>query len=298
MDHVATIVAAPDRPALTAALAERLRRALRAVGAEVAEAAWLAPGAALDLAFAGAAPASAETAVRAALDGAPADVLCQPCAGRRKAVLVADMDSTIVTTETLDELAGVAGIKDRIAPITARAMNGEIDFAEALRQRVAMLAGLPEEALARVLAATEIMPGARALVRTMRAHGALTALVSGGFAHITGAVREAVGFDLDRSNRLEVAGGRLTGRVVEPILDRNAKLATLEELCRRQRVAAAAAAAVGDGANDLPMLLAAGLGVAFRAKPSVARAAAFRVEHADLTALLYAQGYRRDDIVP
>jgi len=234
--------------------------------------------------------------VRAALDGAPIDAIATPAEGRRKRLLVADMDSTIVTSETLDELADFAGLKDRIAAITARAMNGELDFKAALRERVAMLKGLPVEALEHTWQRVRLTPGARELVVTMRAHGACTVLVSGGFSFFTSRVAALCGFDLHRSNTLLDDGTVLTGQVAEPILDRDTKLATLTELAAERGLELSATLAVGDGANDLDMLRAAGLGVAFRAKPIVAAEARARVDHADLRALLFAQGYRSTDI--
>ncbi|WP_198369530.1 phosphoserine phosphatase SerB [Roseomonas rosulenta] len=266
--------------------------ALAALGAATGTPDWLAPAEAADLPFAGLAPDQADAAARAALAGASVDVIAQSAAGRRKRLLVADMDSTIVTTETLDELAGQAGIKDRIAAITKRAMNGELDFEGALRERVGMLAGLPVEALQRTWDETELMPGARELVATMRANGARCALVSGGFTFFTGRVAALVGFHEHHSNTLLEADGRLTGHVADPILGRNAKLATLKHLAAQGGIGLDATLAVGDGANDLDMIQAAGLGVAFRAKPVVAAAARARVDHADLRALLFAQGYR------
>ncbi len=211
---------------------------------------------------------------------------------RRKRVLIADMDSTIVQTETLDEIAAEAGIKDRIAAITARSMAGEIDFADALIERVAALKGLEEAALSRTLARTRVMPGAAALVQTMRAHGATCWLVSGGFSYFTSHIAQLVGFHADRSNRLCIDQGRLTGEVEWPILDRDAKLSALQELCAEAGVSLAESVAVGDGANDLAMIQAAGMGVAFKAKPAVKEAARFQVNRADLTTLLYFQGYR------
>ena len=207
------------------------------------------------------------------------------------------MDSTIVTSETLDELAAHAGLKDQVAAITERAMRGEIDFKGALRERVAMLTGLPEDALAQTLAGIELTPGARTLVRTMRAAGAYTALVSGGFGYFTSRVAAMCGFDEDRANSLLIEDGALTGKVGEPILDRESKLATLEELAVSKNVPLSATMATGDGANDLPMIQAAGLGVAFRAKPAVEEAAPAAIRHGDLTALLYLQGYRRPQFV-
>jgi phosphoserine phosphatase len=202
------------------------------------------------------------------------------------------MDSTIVTGETLDELADFAGLKTRIAAITARAMNGELDFKVALRERVAMLKGLPLGALEQTWQRVRLTSGARELVATMRANGAVTALVSGGFTFFSGRVAALVGFDLHRSNELLDDGAVLTGAVAEPILDRHTKVATLRELAARDGLGSEATLAVGDGANDLDMLREAGLGVAFHAKPIVAAAARARVDHADLRALLFAQGYR------
>ena len=236
-------------------------------------------------------------AVRAALDGAAIDAIVTPAVGRRKQLLIADMDSTIVTGETLDELADFAGLKERIAAITARAMNGELDFKAALRERVAMLRGLPLEALERTWERVRLTPGARELVATMRAHGACAALVSGGFTFFTGRVAALCGFDLHRSNTLLDDGAALTGQVAEPILDRGTKLATLTALAADRGLPLSATLAVGDGANDLDMLRAAGLGVAFHAKPTVAAAAQVRVDHADLRALLFVQGYRADEFV-
>jgi phosphoserine phosphatase len=229
--------------------------------------------------------------VRAALDGDRVDIIATPTKGRRKSLLIADMDSTIVTGETLDELAAFAGVGERIAAITSRAMNGELDFKQALRERVAMLKGLSVAALEQTWRGMRLTPGALELVATMKAYGAFTALISGGFTYFTSRIAANVGFDLHRANELLDDGTRLTGLVAEPILDRSAKLATLHELAARQRQPLSAVLAVGDGANDLDMLLAAGLGIAFHAKPIVAAAARARVDHANLRALLFAQGY-------
>jgi phosphoserine phosphatase len=294
MPHVLTLVAAPG--ALAPRHLAAARAALEGLGAELGPADWLAEGEAADLPFGGLAAEQAMAAARAAMPGEPLDLLAQPAAGRRKRLLLADMDSTIVTTETLDELAAFAGLKDRIAAITARAMNGELDFREALRERVAMLAGLPAAALEETWRTTELMPGARELVATMRANGAHCALVSGGFDVFTGRLAELVGFHEHHSNRLEMRGDALAGTVAEPILDKHAKLATLKELAARHGLALAETSAVGDGANDLPMLRAAGLGVAFRAKPAVLAEARFSVRHGDLRALLFAQGYKASEI--
>ena len=254
----------------------------------------LAPGEAADIAL----PGPPDMAVvRAALDGAAIDAITTPAEGRRKGLLVADMDSTIVTGETLDELADFAGLKPRIAEITARAMNGELDFKAALRKRVGMLKGLPVTALEQTWQRIRLTPGARELVATMRSHGAYTVLVSGGFSFFTGRVAALCGFDRHRSNVLLDDGAVLIGSVAEPILDRDTKLATLSEIAAERRLPLSATLAVGDGANDLDMLGAAGLGVAFRAKPIVAATARARVDHTDLRALLFAQGYRASDVV-
>ncbi len=206
------------------------------------------------------------------------------------------MDSTIVVGETLDELAGEAGLRDPIAAITKRAMDGERDFKAALRERVAMHAGLSALAVERTLSGLQLTSGAKTLVACMRRHGAFTVLVSGGFEAFTSRVREMAGFDAAMGNRLEINHGCLTGRVIAPILDRNAKATTLRRRAESHGVALAATLAVGDGANDLDMLATAGLGIAFRAKPVAAERAHARIDHADLTALLYVQGYRAAEI--
>lgn len=295
MSHVLTLVAGAGPDSLPPSLIERATQALAEAGAAVADPDWLSPARACDLAFEAAVPAAAS--LRDLLAGAAVDFAVQPQAGRRKALLVADMDSTIVTSETLDELADALGLKAEIAAITARTMAGELDFAQALRARVARLAGLPSAALDRTLARIELSPGARALVRTMKAHGTYCLLVSGGFSHFTSAIREACGFDEDRSNHLVLENGQLTGEVAEPILGREAKLEILRELVEARGITLDAACAVGDGANDLAMLQAAGLGVAYRGKPATRAAARFCVDHGDLTALLYFQGYRESEFV-
>ncbi len=249
---------------------------------------WLAPGRAVEF-HAPRAPDRA--ALRSLLSHPAVDIFLTRPRGRRKAVLVADMDSTIITGETLDELAGFAGVKDQVAAITARAMNGELDFKAALRERVRLLKGLRLAALEETWKRVTFSRGARALVATMNAHGATTALVSGGFTFFTSRVAAALGFSLHRANTLLDDGAALTGEVAEPILDKEDKLAALKELAAARGARLAATLAVGDGANDLPMLQAAGLGVAYHAKPVVAAAVANRVEHTDLTSLLFAQGY-------
>jgi phosphoserine phosphatase len=283
MRYILTLIAARERVALSDA---RIRRVRQETNGEVT---ILSPGEAADITLEGAPDLDA---VRAALDGAAIDAIAMPAEGRRKRLLIADMDSTIVTGETLDELADFAGLKERIAAITARAMNGELDFKEALRERVAMLRGLPLDALEKTWQRVRLTAGARELVQTMRAHGAFTVLVSGGFNFFTTRVGALCGFDMQRSNTLLDDGSALIGKVAEPILDRDTKLATLRELAAERQLSMSETLAVGDGANDLDMIRAAGLGVAFHAKPVVAAAAQARINHGDLRALLFAQGYR------
>ncbi|WP_137178375.1 phosphoserine phosphatase SerB [Roseomonas sp. AR75] len=292
MPHTLTLIA--PLGALDAALLGKARAALDALGGAPGTPDWLSENEAADIPFTGS-PEQAVAAVQAALGGAPVDAIAQPREGRRKGLLVADMDSTIVTTETLDEIAAFAGLKEKIAAITARAMNGELDFREALVARVAMLEGLDVSALEATWEQTPIMPGAQALVATMRAHGAMCCLASGGFTFFTGRVAEKLGFHEHVSNTLIVQDGKLTGRVAEPIFGRDGKLATLTCLASANGLPMEATLAVGDGANDLDMIQAAGLGVAYRAKPAVAAASRARVDHGDLTALLFAQGYRRSE---
>ncbi len=263
---------------------------------------WLASGIAADILFAPDAPfdnRAFSDRLRAAVHPRPLDVVVQPAAGRRKELLLADMDSTMIGQECIDELAEHAGLKAHVAAITERAMRGEIEFAPALRERVALLRDVPVAAVDRVIdLRISLTPGARTLVATMRKNGAYTCLVTGGFTLFTRRIAAMIGFDENRANTLEVdAGGRLTGRVIEPIFGRDGKLATLTELMHRLGLVPDATLVAGDGANDIAMLEAAGLGVAFHAKPKVAAAAAARIDHGDLTALLYAQGYRREEFV-
>ncbi len=226
------------------------------------------------------------------------DVVLQPDGPRRRRVLLADMDSTMIEQECIDELAAHAGVGEQVADITARAMNGELDFAGALDERVALLRGLPVEVVDTVLAERITpRPGGPELLATMAAAGGYAALVSGGFTLFTRVIAERLGFDEHRANTLEVAEGRLTGRVVLPVVGQEAKLRALEEISGRLGLGRDDVVAVGDGANDLPMLQAAGLGVALHAKPAVARQVLVRVNHGDLTAVLYLQGYAEDEFV-
>lgn len=264
-----------------------------------AEVAVLSHNHAVDLHFTASRPnADIAADLRACLAGLPVDLVVQPGSNRRKRLFLADMDSTMIGQECIDELADAAGLKAHVSAITERAMRGEIAFEPALRERVALLKGLPigivDEMIAKRITLT---PGGIELVRTMKANGAYTALVSGGFTVFTGPISAKIGFDMHRSNVLEIADGKFAGTVTEPILGKEAKRASLEELRARFSLAPEATMAVGDGANDLAMLEEAGLGVAFHAKPIVAEAAHARVDHGDLSALLYFQGYRDEEIV-
>jgi phosphoserine phosphatase len=295
MSLVATLISTSASPALDSRAIERAQRALGSAQLPV----WLEPGVAADIPFA--APAENLRALadelRAGLGGAPIDVVLQPASDRRKKLLLADMDSTMVGQECIDELAEHAGVKHQVAAITERAMRGEIEFEPALRERVALLKGLPAALAEEVLRSRiRLNPGARALVATMRRNSAYTCLVTGGFTLFSEPVAAMIGFDEHRANRLLVDGsGRLTGKVAEPIFGRGSKLAALVELTGRRNLLPQETLAAGDGANDIPMIEAAGLGIAYHAKPRVAAAAAARVDHGDLTALLYAQGYRRHE---
>lgn len=295
MNNVLTLVTGAGR--LDESIVSHVEMTLRGAGATVGAIDWLAYGIAVDLPFDDMdTPDAVDLAVEA-IEDLPVDAVAQPAGGRRKRLLVADMESTIIENEMLDELAGEVGLRDQIAAITARAMNGELDFEGALRERVGLLEGLDEAALERTRGMIRFMPGCRELVATMRASGAYCALVSGGFSYYTGYVREAVGFDMDQANRLEIADGKLTGKVIDPVLGRDAKRERLRALADTRGIPIEATMAVGDGANDLDMLAEAGLGVAYHAKPVVARSARARIDHADLTALLYLQGYREDEII-
>ncbi|HEV2675173.1 MAG TPA: phosphoserine phosphatase SerB [Aliidongia sp.] len=295
-DHVLTLIAAA-RDGLAAETVDAIADALRHLGADVGRPDWLAPGTACDVPFAELNDDQADAAARALLGDAPVDVLAQPTAERRKRLLIADMESTLIENEMLDELADYVGKRQEIARITARAMNGELDFRGALDARVKLLAGLGENVLDESAKLIRYMPGARALVATMQANGARTAIVSGGFRCYTALVARELGVDREFGNMLEVKRGKLTGRVVPPVLGREAKLETLVRLAAEASLPLAATLATGDGANDLDMIGAAGLGVAFRAKPIVAGKAKWRITYGDLTALLYAQGYRAGEIV-
>ncbi|MDR6952230.1 phosphoserine phosphatase [Ancylobacter sp. 3268] len=289
--HYAVLVANPAAPAVDAALTARAAALLP--GAHPPRV--LAEGIAVEIGFSGTADIEA---LRTALAPAPVDIALVAAEGRRKKLFLADMDSTMIGQECIDELADYAGMKAHVAAITERAMRGEIAFEPALRERVALLKGLPVAVVDEVIAERiRLTPGGIELVRTMRAHGARTLLVSGGFTLFTRRIAATIGFDADRANELIVEAESFAGTVAEPILGREAKLAALIETRESLGLAAHETMAVGDGANDLAMLEAAGLGIAYHAKPAVAAAAQIRIDHADLTALLYLQGYARDAFV-
>ena len=283
----ATLIASPG--VLDPALVEALRNAWGG-GAAL----WLAPDEAVE--FTMTEVPGNRWEVWQTLQDSRVDLVVQPAEGRRKKMLLADMDSTMIEQECIDELAEVAGVGPHVREITARAMNGELDFEGALLERVALLRDLPENVIGEVLASRiTYMPGGAELVATMRANGAYAALVSGGFTAFTRAVAATLGFDEHRANTLQVQDGRLLGDVARPILGRAAKVQALEEISTRIGISHADVIAVGDGANDLGMLGRAGAGVALHAKPSVAAQCDIRINHGDLTALLYLQGYAKDE---
>jgi phosphoserine phosphatase len=296
MPYIASLISNPQHPALDGRLLERVAAVLPGSGLPV----WLEPGVAADIPFT---PSGADVSdlvgiARAALEGAAVDLNLVPAEGRRKFLLIADMDSTMIEQECLDELAGLVGLEEHVAAITERTMRGELAFESSLRERVALLKGLPVSSVGTLIREhITLMAGGRTLIATMRVHGARTALISGGFTLFTGPVAEKIGFDEHRGNVLDLDGSAFAGTVTEPILGRDAKRMALIELRDKLGLAPPQTLAVGDGANDLAMLGEAGLGVAFRAKPAVAAAAGARIEHGDLTALLYLQGYRSDEFV-
>lgn len=300
-DQVIVLIAAPGKARIDEMV---LGEAIAAVGPFAPELRWLdeAGRTACEIAFTPPPshfnPRSLEERLRGRLAGLPVDVAALPLGGRRKKLLIADMDSTIIGQECIDELAAHAGVGKEVAEVTERAMRGELDFRGALRERLRRLKGLSEEAVAEVIEQRIcINNGAEVLVRTMKAHGARTALVSGGFIPFARHVAEQVGFDFFRANELPVKDGKLTGEAAEPILGKDAKLETMLELVAEMGISTEDVLAVGDGANDAAMIKAAGLGVAYHAKPVLAEAADARIAHNDLSALLYLQGYRREEFV-
>lgn len=287
--YIVTLLCNPATPCLDATLLDSLRNAWGGGSAQ-----WLAPDIAAEFAL-DTVPDN-QWNVWEDLQVLGIDLILQPAANRRKKMLLADMDSTMIEQECIDELAEEAGVGTRVKEITARAMNGELDFDGALTERVALLKGLPETVITQVLDnRISLMPGGRQLLATMKANGAYAALVSGGFTAFTTRIATELGFDENRANTLLVAEGKLTGEAGRPILGRQAKVEALEQITKKLSITEAEVIAVGDGANDLGMLTRAGSGVALHAKPSVAAQCQIRVNHGDLTALLYLQGYARDD---
>jgi phosphoserine phosphatase len=295
MSLVATLICNPANPALDSSIVDGARAILPGAG----PANWLFNEVAVDIPFTSSEQIDAIAGrLREARGDLPIDIVVQPDVDRRKKLFLADMDSTMIGQECIDELADFAGLKAHVAAITERAMRGEIEFEPALRERVALLKGLPVGVIDEVLAKRiSLTSGGRELVATMRAHGAFTCLISGGFTRFTNAVAGMIGFQENRGNELLVEDGKLSGKVAEPILGRAAKLATMVELREAFDLDDLDTLVVGDGANDLGMIRSAGLGVAWHAKPAVAAAAHARIDYGDLTALLYAQGYRRDEFV-
>jgi len=296
MSFVVTLICNPANPALDSTVIDGARALLPSPS----PAQWLFDEVAADIPFGNGSEDIGAIAkhLREARGDLPIDIVVQPRAARRKKLFLADMDSTMIGQECVDELADFAGLKAHVAGITERAMRGEIEFEPALRERVALLAGLPVDVIDKVIRERiTLTPGGRELVATMRAHGAWTCLISGGFKLFTKVIADQIGFQENRGNELVVRDGKLTGEVTEPILGRAAKLATLIELREAFDLDGTDTMAAGDGANDLGMIGEAGLGIAFHAKPAVAAAAAARIDYGDLTALLYAQGYRREEFV-
>lgn len=291
---VATLIANPEKPALTPQLVDKA-----CVSVNASTVYWLCDGVACDIPLGNHFNHDeALKALRTALEKEPIDIAVQIQDKRRKKLLLADMDSTMIGQECIDELAEEAGLRDYISDITKRAMNGEIAFEPALRERVALLKGLPLSTIDNVIKKRiTLTKGGKELIATMRGNGAYTALVSGGFTIFTSKIANAIGFDEHNANELVIEGDHLAGLVNEPILGKQAKLAKLEQLCKQLNISTEDAMAVGDGANDLAMLKRAGSGVALHAKPVVAEAASIRIDNGDLTALLYLQGYRKNDFL-
>ncbi|MEG9861489.1 MAG: phosphoserine phosphatase SerB [Parvularculales bacterium] len=294
MKYIMTLIGRSDSSALNDKTVMQAAATVQGAG----EPRWLAPHKACDIPFNTPAPSEALAAVQRVLKDLPLDVVVQPTGGRRKKLLLADMDSTIIEQECLDEIAEKAGLGDKVASITRRSMTGEIEFEEALRTRVALLAGKPVSLLDDVWHMhITLTAGAHSLVATMSAHGATTALVSGGFTYFTNKIAKALGFDYHRANVLLQQNNCLTGKVEEPILGRDTKYRLLQEMRTSLGLTPEEIVAVGDGANDLDMVRGAGLGIAFHAKPILETAASACIRHNDLTALLYIQGYTAEEII-
>lgn len=297
MNAILTLVAAdPNTAALTSAHFEKAREILQTKGI-LPDPVWLSDDKAADIIIADFPDTDAIKTLRSVMETDKIDVFTTAPGNRTKKLLLADMDSTIVAEETLDELAAFAGLKDQVAEITAKAMNGELDFHGAIRERVALLKGLSTDALEQTRDATIVNPGAKTLVETMKSHGATCVLVSGGFTIFTEAIAEQVGFNHHHGNTLGIEGTALTGEVIDPILDKHAKVKFLDEYCEKLLLSTEDAMTIGDGANDIPMLEKAGLGIGYKPKQTVAESISNCIIHGDLSTSLYAQGYRDSDII-
>ncbi|MCK5445302.1 MAG: phosphoserine phosphatase SerB [Rhodospirillaceae bacterium] len=302
-DLVLTLIAGRGRARLNDAIVTEARASLNNLGAETAPPDWLAEKKACDIAFSGLAPAQGEAAVRTAIDAMdkngekPIDIIAQPIIGRKKKLLVADMDSTIVTSETLDDLGAYAKKQDAIARLTQRAMKGKIGFKDALIARVEMLKGVEESALEKTMKRIRLTSGAKTLIATMKAGGAHTVLVSGGFCYFAKRVQKMAGMDAAHANTFIIKDGVLTGEVLDPVIGKDAKLQILLEKAAKYKLSLSETISIGDGANDVPMLGAAGLGIAYHAHPVANDAASARLSHADLTGALFAQGYRAEEFI-
>jgi phosphoserine phosphatase len=296
MTFVLSLICAPDAAELTPALLERVNHGLAAAAARVRPALWLDPERAVEIAFGGD-DAAVLAELRRRLADVPVDVNVLPVAGRRKKLLLSDMDATAIIGETLDELSGFTPYKAEIDNLTLQSVNGLMSFGETLVARIQLMRGVSEEALAKTWAKMEPMPGMKVAVATMRANGAYTALISGGFTYFTSKVRDMLGFDCDVANELELADGLLTGRLPPPIIDAAAKVDAMRRLVAERGVPLIETLAIGDGSNDIPMLQAAGLGIAFCGKPKVKQSVPVWLDHAGPTGLLYLQGYKRSEFV-
>jgi phosphoserine phosphatase len=296
MQNILTLIAAPHNAVLTPKLTNAVRDALAMARGRVGPPDWLDPGIACDIPFDNVDVREAEKVTRVALRNAPVDVIALPAtANRRKKALVADMESTIIRNEMLDELAFLADIGEQVAEITRKAMNGELDFYDAIRERVSLLKGQPATLLDDAAKRIKLMPGAQALIATLKSHDVHCALVSGGFDYYTGPIAEQLGFDEQQANHMILENDAIAG-IREPILGREAKLEALQRVASARGITLSDCITVGDGANDLAMLDAAGMGVAYHAKPKVQEQVRINIRHGDLTALLYLQGYRADEI--
>ena len=298
MENVLTIIGNRNWAPLAEDLVAMAVGALEEAGADCKQPDWLSKNHACDIVFDGFSPSVGEAAVRQYLQDMPVDIISQHCEYRRKQVLLSDMDSTMIEQECIDEIAAYAGLREQVSEITEAAMRGELDFSASLIRRAAMLKDLDVEVLQKAYRERiTLTPGARTLVQTMRKFGAYSELVSGGFTWFTNLVAKETGFHEHQANTLEIIAGRLTGKVIPPILDKISKREALQKCVADLGLQRQQTLAVGDGANDIPMLQEAGLGIAFHAKPLVAASASARLDHADLTGALYAQGYRDEDFV-